>query len=522
MKNRFSVGAMIKSAGSFTSAMSLSGLRHLSGASSMADLCPGLFSLESLAPRRAILQILRLLEHTCEISKSAASGDCALSAQELQNKLAAFRLFEFVDCALNLRSDVPVSLPRLVAGASALGSYHSLWATEGCGHLFTAKSLQRGRRPHGLMATGETADIPRTSLTPLHAGMGLAFAESVFETADHQSCADGGALAEFLELCHDNCSPGYDDVAFEALGLAAHTLHPHLISTIDATLSTCRPHLLGYFWHGIGRAAYFSPTEFLVFWGQSRENFRKCVHEAPHDVARQNVIAGFAWALALVNIRHPAIVAAFLDLEGGNMDIQDGIVNGFCSALLVWRDSQTEDEQSLRDFVEYQPGAIAGRASQLWKTYVREPWSHISQKQVKPRGMGKIFQYQPLSEIMALIESRPPLTGRPDAIHQAAAGRAGKAEGMAGMENFLELFMVRPVSSLISSLQMLTEDLPLTVKMDAMISRATQILSRPADAQFQIVDRNKMNVAGGQCAGPGGKESTATAGTFLRAARNEI
>src|SRR6478752_9333878 len=123
---------------------------------------------------------------------------------------------------------------------------------------------------------------------------------------------------------------------------------------------------------------------------------------------------------------------------------------------------------------------------------------------------------------MMLIESRPPWTGRPAAIHQAAAGWAGKEERVAGMEDFLELFMTRPISSLISSLQMLTEDLPLTVKMDAMISRATQILSRPADAQFQIMDRNKMNGAGGRCAGQGGKESNATAGTFLRAARNKI
>ena len=419
---------MIKSAGSFTSAMSLLGLQHLNGASSMADLCPGLLSLESLTPRRAIRQILRLLEHACEISKSAGSGDCALFAQEFQNKLGAFRLFEFVDCALNLRSDVPVSLPQLIAGASSLGPYHSLWATEGCGHLFTAKSLQHGRRPHGLMAAGETADIPRTSLVPLHAGMGLAFAESVFEMADRQSCADGSTLAEFLDLCHDNCSPGYEDVAFEALGLAAHTLHPHLISIMDATLSTCRPDLLGYFWHGVGRAAYFSPTEFLAFWVQSRENFWRCVHEAPHEVARQNVIAGFAWALALVNIRHPAIVASFLTLEGGNMDIQDDIVNGFCSALLVWRNSQP-DEQPLHDFVEYEPGAVAGRASQLWNACVREPWGRISQKQIDPRGMGKIFQYQPLSEIMTLIADRPPLTGHSAAIHQTAAVRAYKRKG---------------------------------------------------------------------------------------------
>ncbi len=418
---------MIKSAGSFTSAMPLLGLQHLRGGSSVGNLRPELLSLESLTPRGAIRQMLALLEHTCEISMSASSGDCALAAQEFQNKLGAFRLFEFVDCTLDLRSDALISLSQLVAGASSLGPYHSLWATEGCGHLFTAKSLQDGRHPHGLMATRETADIPQTSLVPLHAGMGLAFAESVFGMADHESCADGSMLAEFLELCHDNCSPGYEDVVFEGLGLAAQTLHPHLISTINAKLSACRPDLLGYFWHGVGRAAYFSPTEFLTFWVQSRENFWKCVHKAPHGAAKQNVIAGFAWALVLVNIRHPAIVAAFLNLEGNNMDIQDAIVNGFCSALLVWRDSQPDE--FLRDFVGYQPGTTAGHASQLWKTYVQEPWSDISQKQMKPHSIGKIFQYQPLSKIMTLIEDGSPRTDHTGAIYQSAADQAYKGMG---------------------------------------------------------------------------------------------
>ncbi len=79
---------------------------------------------------------------------------------------------------------------------------------------------------------------------------------------------------------------------------------------------------------------------------------------------------------------------------------------------------------------------------------------------------------------------------------------------MIGMEDFIELFMIRPVSALISSLQMLAEDLPLTVKMDAMISRTTQILSRPSDAQFPIVDHNKTNVAASkQYVTSSGKES---------------
>jgi len=36
----------------------------------------------------------------------------------------------------------------------------------------------------------------------------------------------------------------------------------------------------------------------------------------------------------------------------------------------------------------------------------------------------------------------------------------------------------RPVAAMVSSLQMLTEDVPMTMRLDAMMSRATHILSR--------------------------------------------
>src|SRR4029077_12870175 len=189
------------------------------------------------------------------------------------------------------------------------------------------------------------------------------------------------------------------------------------------------------------------PTEFLTFWSQTRGNFWRCIRDTPHEVAKQNVIAGFAWALALVNIRHPAIVTAFLNLVGSNLEIQDAIVNGFSSALLVWRDSQP-GEQYLRDFVEYQPGTSAGRVSQLWKTYVQEPWSYVAQKQMKPNSMGKIFHYQPLSEIMALVQDRRSSAGQPGGTHQTT-GPSLRGEGVTGMQDFMELFMIRPISALL-------------------------------------------------------------------------
>jgi len=78
------------------------------------------------------------------------------------------------------------------------------------------------------------------------------------------------------------------------------------------------------------------------------------------------------------------------------------------------------------------------------------------------------------------------------------------------MEDFIELLVVRPFTALIGGLEMLTQDLPLTVKMDAMISRAVQVLSRPANAHFQIIEHSGMNVAG-RWASASGTQSSAPA-----------
>src|SRR4029077_143748 len=174
----------------------------------------------------------------------------------------------------------------------------------------------------------------------------------------------------------------------------------------------------------------------------------------------------------------------------------------------------------LRDFVEYQPGQSAGRVSQLWKTYVQEPWSYVAQKQMKPNSMGKIFHYQPLSEIMALVQDRRSSAGQPGGTHQTT-GPSLRGEGVTGMQDFIELFMIRPISALLSSLQMLGKDLPFMVQMDAMISRTTQVLSRPAREQFRIVGRNNINVASEQGIARAARAEMQQQ-NVLRTARNEI
>ncbi len=373
------IDGAIKSVSRFTWAISLMGLQQLRRAFSPVDFVP-----------------------------CGSPEGLALFWQEFQNKLIAFWLFEYVDVALNLDPDAPLSLTQLAARASELGPYFSVWAKEGVGHYVADRHLARENFPHGLLSQLDTSEIPGASI-PLHAGMSLALAESLLDIADRARRMDWQLLSKFIELCLRNCSPGNEGIGFEALGLAARSLHPHLIPVIDATLARRRPELLGYFWHGVGRAIYFSPIQSLAFWPAPWRGLDMCVQEPPHSLGRCNAVAGFVWALTLVNIRQPEILAAFLNWRGKELPEREAFMNGLCSALLVWRDVQP-GEQHLPEFLAYQPDSSARSLCRLWKTYVQEPSARILQEGASPfqrKDMGRLFCYRPFADLVPSATNKP-------------------------------------------------------------------------------------------------------------------
>jgi hypothetical protein len=410
-KNRVSVDEVIKSAGSFTSAISLFGVQSLSSAllssgkaithldQSAVDLVRGVLFLDSFTPRRALRQMMTALWRSAELTKLVTPGRENLLLREFQNKLEAFCLFEHIDYALNLSHNTPLSISQLVARTAKLGPYCSVWATEGVGHYVVDGDLGEGKYPHALMSRPESLEVPRASLVPLNAGMGLALAESLLDTADREKGIDRRVLSKFVQLCLSNCSPGNEGVGFEALGLAARSLHPQVIPAMEAILSCYFPELLEYFWHGVGRAIYFSPSQFLPFCAEPWHGLDMCLHEPPHTLGKQNAVAGFVWALTLVNIRQPEIVAAFLNRHMEQIPEREAVVNGLCSALLVWRETQPAERQ-LSEFVEYEPDSSESPLSRLWKKHVREPWDDVVQEHpINENNVGKLFRYQSLVDL---------------------------------------------------------------------------------------------------------------------------
>src|SRR5262249_30081152 len=144
--------------------------------------------------------------------------------------------------------------------------------------------------------------------------------------------------------------------AYESLGLVARTFHPELIADIDRELQQGADDILGYFWHGIGRAIYFALRNFLpcceIDWAGAPE-------AAPHETGRLNITAGLAWAVTMVTRRHPALVARLLRRHGADLSRTPAFANGMASALVVRHDT-TPDADLDQPLCNYRPGSAGG------------------------------------------------------------------------------------------------------------------------------------------------------------------
>jgi hypothetical protein len=218
-----------------------------------ADLIRGMFSRNAFIPRCMTRMVLEAIGQTAVCVANIAPPDRRIEWQELANKLEAFYLFSHVDTALDLASD---ALPQAILKALDRDSYQSVWAMEGLGHYFADRALQQ-RTP--LRELLQNDHLPDMSLVPLHTGMALLLAE--FLLSRSPDCQE--AIDSFLTTCFANSRTGYARAACEALGLVMRNLYPHLIESAHSYLLHYGKELISYFWHGIGRAIYFSPSNFL-------------------------------------------------------------------------------------------------------------------------------------------------------------------------------------------------------------------------------------------------------------------
>jgi len=315
--------------------------------------------------------------------------------QEAQNKIQAFRLFAYVDQELRLREDGNESLAELTRRALELSNYRKIWALEGAAHFYTNRVLARGF-PDGMLLD---AAIPETTMVPMHAGMGTAFAGKILSrlSANPSDSELRDAMKLFFELCGANSRPGWNENAIEPMGLAVRSLHPQLLARVSDALGDINADSQRLFWHGVGRSLYFVPMNFITYGGSHERALATAIAEAPSLENRKNAVAGLVWAVTLVNICHPAVLRNLLRACEA-IRMPGACINGIVSALMIWKNMVPEDREFLPLYL--QTGTGSARDVRLWRDYVRAPVADVFTEvypDLAARGrVASLFQYMEL------------------------------------------------------------------------------------------------------------------------------
>lgn len=334
--------------------------------------------------------------------------------REIFNKYDVYQLVRSVEKKLKLPREGEFELGEYVEKAYALGPYAALWAVEGLGHDYADSVRERGGELKDLLRGKRLKGLPEKSLLMLHAGIGLSFAQRLFEPIKPKSSEleVRAAIDEFDRLCRENSAEGYPGAAMESLGLVTRTFHSELMPVVDRHLEEKDSALLGYFWHGAGRAIYFLLVNFLPY----RDPLWRAVEmgraEAPHETGRLNALAGTAWALTLVNMRQPQVMAAFLEDHGDDLlESRDAFINGVASSAIMRYDTSPDDPH-LGTFRDYEPKNTNRRASDLWEKLVRSPVETALQDQYpvlrQKKRLDEVFRYQPLDTLVASLKTPAP------------------------------------------------------------------------------------------------------------------
>ena len=303
--------------------------------------------------------------------------DAPAAVQEFSNKLQIIMLVTHVHAELGLDAHTVDSLQVLVEKVGAMETFPRVWATEGLGNWFGDVAVAKaagGIDPTGLLTDPSLSSLPPWSMTMLHAGIGMSFAKAILVKLGPTSSSEQirAGIARFVTLCRDSSRPGYAGAALESLGLATRTLYPQMLRPIDREIPHVDPDLHGYYWHGAGRAMYFEPMGMLPSVNAPWRVIRRLDLEAPHDLARRNILAGVAWALTVVNMRHPIVMETFLRHHGDLAAENDAFSNGVTSALLMRYDTTREDAW-IRPFVNHAPRGGDAAMANLWRTVITAP-----------------------------------------------------------------------------------------------------------------------------------------------------
>lgn len=357
--------------------------------------------LEAFKPESVRRLTMDVAWQSAETVRALTPGSgLELSWLQLKNNYEVYNLVKQVRSLLRIPDQPDLDLAPLVERAYALGEYADLWAVEGLGHDYADHAWSANRPLRDLLTGKRASELPDKSLTMMHAGMGLCFAQRLMPRLTPYSPASqiDDTLRTFIRLSRENSRPGYTGAAYESLGLVTRTWHPEMVRPVDECLCALVPEIVPFFWHGAGRALYFLPVYFVP-GGPSP--WLVADREAPHDTGRRNQRAGLAWATTLVNLRQPRIMEQLIHRHGCNLASDDAFANGVASSLVMAWDT-TPGDSYIEKFAEYRSGERG------WDQLVGQPCRRAIDRYhpvLQKRGrLEEVFHYGALDDLADRLE----------------------------------------------------------------------------------------------------------------------
>ena len=336
--------------------------------SALATFASDAMSLKMLSPSYLRDAASSIAQGTADAYDAVTTEHArSLLKQQFQNTGDVISYVNHVDAPTELSEDGTYPLADRVADCYSRGDYPALWLVEGLGERYAHARLSADPALCDLFTKGEGATLPEKTLLMMHAGAGITFAKHEIDGLTPWSGdADvRAALARFVELVRRNSIPGYEGAALESLGLVTRTWYPQLVSLINGHLLAVDVNAVEFFWHGAGRAMYFSPMYMLP----GLSPWEAADQEPPDDTARLNARAGVAWAFTIVNVRQPGIAEQFLRHKASRVRDNGGYTNGLCSALIMASD-MVPGHHYVKEFCEFAPDASETALARAWERHI--------------------------------------------------------------------------------------------------------------------------------------------------------
>lgn len=337
--------------------------------------------------------------------------DEAIYWQQAKNTRYIFTLVRNNPEKLGIPKSGEFDLAVFMDKAYAVGDFEAIWTVEGLGHVYSQRTWDLkwkcSEDAHDILIEGQAAAMPDKSLTMMHAGLGLALAESLMKqlTPDSSTKEIERVLKSFIKLCQNNSRPGYVGCALESLGLVTRCFNYPMVGTVQKVLFDLDETAWEFFWRGAGRALYFSPGHMLqpLFspWIAAEQ-------EAPDDRVHNILKAGITWPTNIVNMQQPEIIEDLIRRRGAEEEKAGTIAHGVGASTTMAVDI-TPNHPLVKEYLEYVPKSTDSKVRERWARMVHDPVYkavHRYQPVLKKHNMlDQVFRFQNLDALVDRLES---------------------------------------------------------------------------------------------------------------------